>query len=36
MEKSCRKYAPKTSPRFLFNFTKQPKKDIACYKFFQK
>ena len=36
MEKPCRKYAPKASPRPLFYFGKQPKTAIACKKFFQK
>ena len=36
MEKSCRRCAPKASPRTLFNFGKQPKTAIACKKFFQK
>ena len=36
MEKSCRKCAPKASPRPLFYFGKQPKTAIACKKFFQK
>ena len=36
MEKSCRKYASKVSPRPLFNFAKQPKTAIACKKFFFK
>ena len=30
MEKSCRKYAPKASPRPLFYFGKQPKTAIAA------
>ena len=34
MEKSCRKCAPKASPRSLFYFGKQPKTAIACKKFF--
>ena len=34
MEKSCRKCAPKASPRSPFNFAKQPKTAIACKKFF--
>ena len=34
MEKSCRKFAPKASPRPLFYFDKQPKTAIACRKFF--
>ena len=36
MEKSCRKCAPKASPRPLFYFGKQPKTAIACKKFFWK
>ena len=36
MEKSCRKCAPKTSPRPLFYFGKQPKTAIACKKLFEK
>ena len=34
MEKSCRKYAPKASPRPLFNFATQSKTAIAHMKFF--
>ena len=34
MEKSCRKCAPKASPRLLFYFGKQLKKAIVCNKFF--
>ena len=34
MEKSCRKYAPKASPRSFFYFGKQPETAIACKKFF--
>ena len=34
MEKSCRKFAPKASPRPLFNFGKYPKTNFACKKFF--
>ena len=33
MEKSCRKYAPKASPRPLSNFGKQPKIATASKKF---
>ena len=33
MEKSCRKCAPKASPRPLFYFGKQPKTATACKKF---
>ena len=36
MEKSCRKYVPKASPRPLFYFGKLPKIAIVCKKFFQK
>ena len=36
MEKSCRKYAPKASPRPLFRFGKQPKTVITCKEFFLK
>ena len=36
MGKSCREYAPKVSPRPLFNFGKQPKTAIVCKKFFKK
>ena len=36
MEKSCRKYAPKASPRPLFYFGKQPKTAIACKKLLLK
>ena len=36
MKKSCRKCAPQASPRPLFNFSKYPKTDIACKKFFLK
>ena len=36
MEKSCRKCAPKATPRPLFYFGKQPKTAIVCKKFFQK
>ena len=36
MEKSCRKYAPKASPRSFFYFGKQPKTAIACKKFYLK
>ena len=36
MEKSCKKCAPKASPRPLFYFGKQPKTAIACKKFFLK
>ena len=36
MEKSCRKCAPKASPRPLFYFGKQPKTATACKKFFWK
>ena len=36
MGKSCRKHAPKASPRPLFNFAKQPKTAIECKKFFLK
>ena len=36
IEKSCRKYAAKASPRPLYNFGKQPKTAIACKKFFEK
>ena len=36
MEKSYRKYTPKTSSRLLFYFGKQPKTAIACKKFFLK
>ena len=32
--KSCRKCAPKASPRPLYNFGQQPKTAIACQKFF--
>ena len=34
MEKSCRKCAPKASPRPLSNFGKQTKTANACKKFF--
>ena len=34
MEKSCRKWVPKASPRPLFNSAKQPKTAIARNKFF--
>ena len=34
MEKSCKKCAPKGSPRPLFSFDEQPKAAIACKKFF--
>ena len=34
MEKSCRKCAPKTSPRPPFYFGKQSKTAIGCKKFF--
>ena len=34
MEKSCRKYASKASPRPPFYFGKQPKTAFACKKFF--
>ena len=34
-EISCRKSAPKVSPRSLFNFGKQPKTAIAGKKFFK-
>ena len=34
--KSCRKWAPKASPRPLFYFGKQPKTAIACKKLFLK
>ena len=34
MGKSYRKYAPKASPRPLFNFGKLPKKAITCKKLF--
>ena len=36
MKKSCRKCAPKASPRPLFYFGKQHKTAIACKKFFWK
>ena len=36
MEKSCRKCAPKTSPRLIFYFDKQPKTAIPHKKFFWK
>ena len=36
MEKSCRHYAPKASPRPLFYFGKQPKTAIDGKKFFFK
>ena len=36
MEKSCKKRAPKTSLRPLFDFAKQTKTTIAHRKFFQK
>ena len=36
MEKSCKRCAPKASPRPIFNFGKQPKTAIACKKFFWK
>ena len=36
MEKSCRKCAPKASPRPLFNFGKQPKTAVAWKKLFKK
>ena len=36
MEKACRKYAPKASPRRLFYFGKQPETAIAWKKFFLK
>ena len=35
MEKSCRKSAPKASPRPLFNFGKWPNAAIACKKLFE-
>ena len=34
MEKSCRKYAPKASPRPLFTFGNYLKTAIACKKLF--
>ena len=34
MEKSCREFAAKASPRLLFNFGKKPKTVIACKNFF--
>ena len=34
MKKSCKKYAPKSGPRPLFYFGKQPETVIACKKFF--
>ena len=34
MENSCRKCAPKSNPRFLFNFSKYPKTAIVCKKLF--
>ena len=34
MEKTCRKYEPKASPRPLFYFGKQPETVITCKKFF--
>ena len=34
MEKLYRKFAPKTSPRLLFYFGKQPKAAIPCKKLF--
>ena len=36
MEKSCKKRAPKASPRLLFYFGKQPRTAIACKIFFLK
>ena len=36
MEKSCRRWAPKASPRPFFYFGKLPKTAIACKKFFWK
>ena len=36
MEKSCRKCAPKGSPRPLFNFGEKPKTPIPCKKIFLK
>ena len=36
MEKSCRKCAPKSSPRPFFTFGKYLKTAIACKKLFQK
>ena len=32
MEKSCRNYTPKASPRPLLDFDKQPKAAISCKK----
>ena len=36
MEESCKKYAPKASPRPLFYFGKNLETAIACKKFFLK
>ena len=36
IEKSCRKYAAKASPRPVYNFGKQPKTAIACKKLLRK
>ena len=36
MGKSCRKYAPKASPRPFFNYGKWPKTAIAYKNFFWK
>ena len=36
MEKVCRKYLPKASPRPLFNFVKRPKTANICKKLFWK
>ena len=36
MEKSCRKYAPKASPRALFNFGRKHNLAIACKNSFEK
>ena len=36
MQMSCRKCAPKASPRSLFNFGKQPKTAIAWENYFKK